>query len=732
MNPSQNQTEEIVRTICNSHCGGLCELKVHVKGGRIVRIENNDDDDGARPRGCLRGRAYRQRIYAPDRLLYPLKRTGERGVGEFARISWDEALETVAGEMKRVREAYGNAAFLHFCSMADSHNLHHVSAFHRLLCQFGGYTAPWGTISNEGLNFSSAATYGSRASVRGHTAEDYLKAKLIILWSFNPVTTDMGFNLSYDLARARENGAKFICVDPRYTDSAATFQAQWIPIRPCTDAAVFAAMAYVIIDEDMHDKKFIEAYTVGFDKYKDYVFGLEDGVKKTPEWAEAISGIPAKSIADLAREFASVKPAILAVNYAAGRTAFGEQFHRAASTMEAITGNAIIRNGQPVSKTLMRIPHIPSPPNPVESEAPARWNALPYRGASVNSSVRVNVNLFADALLKGKEGGYPADYKFLWLSNTNYLNQLGEVNKAAKAFKKPEFILVTEQFMTATARFADIVLPVCTFFERNDIYAPTGAGAYGVVNKVIEPLGESKSQLDICEALAKKLGIDDYNDKTDEEWIKSFLSKLSEAAGVPEYEALKKQGIYKLKPPKMPVPFGKEKDASELTPLPTPSGKIEIYSEFVARLNHPLIPPIPKYIETWESLNDPLAKKYPLQLTTPHFKRRAHSQFDNLPWLRDIQTQMVSINTLDAEPRGIKDGDLTRVFNDRGEMFIPAKVTERIMPGVIAVPQGAWYTPDENGVDIGGCANVLTKNVTSPAGAFSPNTALVQIEKKEK
>lgn len=723
MDPSRNEEEQVVRTICNSHCGGLCEMKVHVKGGRIVRIENNDDDNGARPRGCPRGRAYRQRIYAPDRLLHPLKRTGERGTGQFARISWDEALETVAREMKRVKGTYGNAAFLHFCSMADSHNLHHVGAFHRLLCMFGGYTAPWGTISNEGLNFSAGMTYGSRPSVAEHTAEDYLNAKLIILWSFNPVTTNMGFNISFDLARARENGANFVCVDPRYTDSAATFQARWIPIRPCTDAAVFAAMAYVIINEDRHDKRFIDAYTVGFDVYRDYVFGVEDGIRKTPGWAEAISGIPAKTIADLAREFATAKPAILAVNYAAGRTAFGEQFHRAASTIEAITGNATIRNGQPVSKALMRIPHIPSPPNPVEAGVPPRWNALPYRGSSVNSGARINVSLFADALLKGKEGGYPADYKFLWLSNTNYLNQLAEVNKATRAFQKPEFVLVTEQFMTPTARFADVVLPVCTFFERNDIYAPRGTGAYGVVNKVIEPLGESRSQLEICEALAEKLGIDDYNDKTDEQWIRSFLSRLSDAAGVPEYEALKKQGIYLLKPSKVPVPR---------PPLPTPSGKIEIYSEFIAKMNHPLIPPIPKYMETWESLNDPLAGKYPLQLTTPHLKRRAHSQFDNLPWLRDMQTQAVSINTLDAEPRGIEDGDMVRVFNDRGEMIIPARVTERIMPGVVAIPQGAWYTPDEKGVDRGGCANVLTKNVTSPAGAFSPNTALVQVEKKER
>ena len=174
------------------------------------------------------------------------------------------------------------------------------------------------------------------------------------------------------------------------------------------------------------------------------------------------------------------------------------------------------------------------------------------------------------------------------------------------------------------------------------------------------------------------------------------------------------------------------KESPEQKPFPTPSGKIEIYSQTIAEMNHPLIPPIPKYIETWESLNDPLARKYPLQLITPHFRRRAHSQFDNLPWLREVQTQAVTINTLDAEPRGIQEGDTVRVFNDRGEVVIPALVTERIMPGVASLPEGAWYTPDEEGIDRGGCPNVLTRNVTSPAGAFPSHTALVQIEKAER
>ena len=722
--------EKIIRSICSSHCGGTCEMKVHVKGNRIVRIEPEDGED--KPRLCARGHAYRQRVYARDRLLYPLKRTGTRGAGQFTRISWDEALETVAGEMHRLKAAYGNAAILHFCSMCDPHTLHHVAAFHRLLCQFGGYTAPWGFISHEGATFSAGVTYGMRRkfSQTEHGPEEYLNSRLIIMWGWNPVTTEQGTHVPLILARAKERGSKIICVDPRYTDSAATFADQWIPIRPGTDAAVLIAMAHVVITENLQDQDFIEAYTVGFDKYKDYVLGLEDGVAKTPEWAEAISAIPATTIADLARAYAGNKPAALVTSISAGRTAYGEQYHRAAATLEAITGNWLSQNWQSTpSLNLKYNPHIASPPNPVEMGVPPRRNALPFRGASVNSSARVNVSLFADAILKGKAGGYPNDYKMVWLSNTNYLNQLGEVNKTVKAFQKLEFVLVTEQFMTATAKFADIVLPVCTFLERDDIFAPRGLGVYGILNKVIEPLGESKSQMEICQALALKLGISDYGDKSDEEWVKDIVTRISEEVDLPDYDSLRKQGIYQIKSNK-PEGAGQQESENPKSPsFRTPSGKIEICSEIAARINDPLIPAIPTYMETWESLNDPLARKYPLQLITPHLKRRAHSQFDNLPWLRELQTQAITINTVDADSRGIRPGDLVRVFNDRGEVRIPAKVTERIMPGVVALPQGAWYSPDENGIDYGGCANVLTKNQISPGGAFTPHTALVQIEK---
>jgi anaerobic dimethyl sulfoxide reductase subunit A len=177
------------------------------------------------------------------------------------------------------------------------------------------------------------------------------------------------------------------------------------------------------------------------------------------------------------------------------------------------------------------------------------------------------------------------------------------------------------------------------------------------------------------------------------------------------------------------VAFKAQIEDPQNNPFPTPSGKIEIYSQRLADMNDPQIPPIPKYIETWESRRDPLAVKYPLQLVTTHIMRRAHSQYDNLPWLRELQIQAISINAADALARGINDGDTVRVFNDRGQMIIPARVTERIMPGVVDIPQGAWYDPDENGTDRGGCCNVLTKDEHSPGGAFCSNTSLVQVER---
>ena len=287
--------------------------------------------------------------------------------------------------------------------------------------------------------------------------------------------------------------------------------------------------------------------------------------------------------------------------------------------------------------------------------------------------------------------------------------------------------------MTPMAKFADIVLPTNTFLERNDITSGGATPFFGLSNKIIESLGESKSPFEIACGLAEKLGIEGFNDKTEEEWLQGMVHGYQEAFGTADnpvdYDTLKKQAIHKIKLDEPYVAFQKQIEDPANNPFPTPSGKIEIYSQLLADMKHPELPPIPKYIEPWEGRKDPLAQKYPLQLVTTHFKRRAHSQFDNLPWLRELLPHAMSINPIDAQTRGISDGDMVKVFNDRGTLVIQAKVTERIMPGVVDIPQGAWFDPDETGVDRGGCANVLTNNRSSPAYAVVTNTTLVQVEK---
>jgi anaerobic dimethyl sulfoxide reductase subunit A len=722
-----------------SHCGGTCLLKVHVRDGVITRIET-DDGEGLQYRACARGRAYRQRVYAPDRLKSPLKRVGKRGESRFEQISWDEAFDTVAGELKRVKEKYGPASILFKASGGDQTMLHSRFPHIRLLSMFGGFSDFWGVHSFEGALFSAMATFGTVATTS--TRDNLLYSRMIILWGCNPADTVLLTNTIWYLTQAREAGTKIVCVDPKYTNTVATYASQWIPLRPGTDAAMLIAMAYVIIRDKLQDQRFIDTHTIGFERFRDYVMGLEDGEPKTTEWAETITSVPAGVIETLAREYATNKPAALIAGIAPGRTAYGEQYHRAASTLAAITGNLGVRGGDTAVNVFagagenlglypfMNLgPGMPIPPNPVESKAPRRKNDFPSWGKfTLGRSGQIHIARVADAILKGKAGGYPADYKLLYVVNNNFPNQYLDLNKCVRALQAPtlEFIVVFEQFMTSAAKFADVVLPVNTCLERNDITTGTAMGFYAFLAKAVDSVGESKSHLEICVALANRLGISDYNNKTEDEWLKQIATGSSH---INDYDAFKKAGGYKVTRQEPYVAFGQQIEDPRNNPFPTPSGNIEIYCQRLADMNDPLIPPIPKFIETWESRSDALAEKYPLQLITTHLWRRAHSQYDNIPWLRELEPQAVWMNPIDAERRRIQNGDMVRVFNNRGVTVLPAKITNRIMPGIVDIAEGAWYDPDEHGIDRGGCANVLTRDEPSPGGAYPTNTSLVQVEK---
>jgi len=718
--------EKTVITTCTHDCGGRCLLKVHVKDGVITRIET-DDAEEPQLRACARGRAYRQRIYSPDRLAYPMKRIGERGEGKFERISWDEALDTVASQLQRIKEAYGNSSIFHVSYSGNTGTmLHSQLAVVRLLTMFGGFTPTWGSASFWGGLFASEMTYGTLTT--GNTRNDLPNARFIIMWGWNPAESIQITTTSYFMTLAKEAGVKIVAVDPRFTDSAAAFASQWIPIRPGTDTAMLMAMAYVMIQENLQDQKFLDTNTIGFEQFRDYVTGRTDGIQKTPAWAEEITGVPAATIAQLAREYATLKPAKLLSLGAPGRTAFGEQFHRATATLAAMTGNIGIYGGDATGFGLA-----PIGLQPLASAALLHGGKPGNLPEGTTPKKGVHITKVWDAILKGTAGGYPADFKMVYTTNGNPVNQFMNSNKAVQALKSLEFVVVHEQFMTATARYADILLPVNTFFERNDIVRPWhSAPYYFYAGKVIESYGESKSDFEICTELAPRLGIEGYSGKTEDEWLRlawqsaELFTHTKPLAG---YDELKQKGVHKIPLEQPAVAFQEQVKDVRNHPFPTPSGKIEIYSQRLSDMKNPQLPPIPTFIEAWEGPRDALAQKYPLQLISTHYKRRIHSQMDNIPWMKELEPQTVWISSADARQRSIQHGDMVKIFNDRGTVVLPAKVTERIMPGVVSIDQGAWFKPDKQGVDRGGCVNVLLKDEHSPAGAFCSNTGLVEVQK---
>jgi anaerobic dimethyl sulfoxide reductase subunit A len=652
-----------------------------------------------------------------------MKRVGARGEGKFERISWDEALDTVANELKRVKKTYGPSAILYIGVDGSMGMLHGKVAPERLLNLYGGCTTHWGVISAEATWFACAATYGS--FLIGNTPDDFLNSRMIILWGWNPAESQKA--VTPFLMQAKEAGARIVCVDPRYTRSAALLAEQWVPVRPGTDAAMLIAMAHVIISEGLQDQTFIDTYTIGFEQYRDHVLGREDGVAKTPAWAEAITGVPAEVTTDLARDYAGMKPAALVAGWGPGRTLCGEQQQRASTVLPAITGNVGIHGGHPGILGYLGYPPsmrpghfiVPIGENPAACGGPTTpFNSTLYSDSGIHACK------MADAVLLGKAGGYPSDLKLGYISGANPVNSFPDSNKTVEALRKLEFVVVHDLFMTATAKFADILLPVTTPLERNDISDSwlLSPPYYTYVNKAVNPLYECKSDLEICEELAARLGISNYNDKTEEEWLREVVGSIE---AIPDYDDFKREGISKIELSEY-VPFKEQIDDPKNYPFPTPSGKIEIYSQGLADLSNPLLPPIPKYMEGWEK---PLIEKYPLRLFSAHSITHAKSAFHNIPWLREIEPHTLLINSIDAQQRGISDGDVVRVFNDKGQILITARVTERVMPGVISMADGAWFDPDESGVDRGGCHNVLTSDELSPGSSFACNSSLAQVEK---
>jgi anaerobic dimethyl sulfoxide reductase subunit A len=751
---TEESASKIIRTGCPGHnCGGKCLLKVHVKDGIITRIETDDrpGDDISDPqlRACIRGRSYRKRQYNPDRLKYPLRRTGKRGEGKFERISWDEALDTMFREISRVREKYGNSA-IHIPYGTGSYtNTNGRWPAARLMNLLGGCLGFYNSYSWACTNIATPYIFGTLTS--GNQRQDWMNSKYIILWGWNPAEMKDGTNSDFLIRKARENGAHTICIDPRMSMSAVALADEWIPIRPGTDAAMMSAMAWVIITENLTDNDFIKRCCSGFDNsqmpaghenkesYKDYILGIRDGIPKTPEWAEAITTVPASTISRIAREYATQKPAVLYQGYGMQRRAYGEQVVRAGATLAAITGNIGIPGGwasglgnQAGSEPFWTV--FPSGENPVKAKIP--------------------VYLWTEAIIRGKEMGQidgvqgakslDNNIKLIWAVASNILiNQHSNINRTADILKNEnlvEFIAVQDNFLTSSARYADLVLPACTQFET---WGLEDGWKYGeevfLTPQIVEPPFETKSDYRICAELSRKFGVWDKfteggrNEKEWVEWMVNSIYKRTRFPDIPTFKALNESnmGVYS-KPVKIPeVAFTEFRKDPQRSPLSTPSGKIEIYSAPLADMKQAVeIPAIPKYIREWESPFGNEAEKYPLQAMGHHYMPRVHSTHHNNEWSMEAFPQRVFMSYEDALSRKIKNGDLVKIWNDRGVMIIKCRLTRKIMPGVVDIPQGAWYKPDDKGIDLGGNINMLTtEKWTALAKGNAQHTIMVQIEK---
>ncbi|MGD8191574.1 DMSO/selenate family reductase complex A subunit [Brevibacillus ginsengisoli] len=743
-------TPELVIPTCGTtNCGGRCLVKAHVKNGLVTRISTDDEkpDSLERPqiRACVRGRGYRKMLYNPDRLKYPMKRVGKRGEGKFERISWDEAIETIYKETMRITEKYGPASRY---SVYGSGNWGGICSgrmmFNRLMGLTGGYLGYHNTYSTAQTSTATPYTFGTGKT--GNSLDTLQHSKLIILWGFNPTETIFG-TASFYLRKAKENGAKIIVVDPRYSDTAISLADEWIPLLPTTDNALMDAMMYVIITENLHDKKFLDQYCVGFDEQHlpegvpagesllTYILGEKDGVPKTPEWAEKICKVPANKIRQFAREYAMTKPAALIQGWGPQRHANGEQIVRGSTVLATITGNVGNLGGWASGAGYYN-----------------RKTAAPMPAVKNPLGLSIPCFLYTDAVVRGKEMGakdgvkglkdgekLPSNIKLLYnLAGNALINQHSDINKTAKILQDEslvEFIVVSDIFMTPSAKFADILLPSNTFFERWDVATPWGYGDYVILSqKVSKNLYESKSDYEWLTLLAQKMGVEQKftEGKTELDWAKYVIEETKkENPEFATFEEMQKNGIFKWSYDKPYIAFEKEIKDPANHPFPTPSGKIEIFSKDLWDMNdHEQIPAIPKFIAVEEGPLGANKEKYPLQLIGWHYKRRCHSTHDNHPWMEEAGPQVMWMNPQDAETRGIANGDKVKVFNDRGTVLIPVKITSRIVPGVVAIPQGAWYTPDSNGVDTRGCINVLTSQKPSPLAKGNPqHTNLVQVMK---
>ncbi|KQL20748.1 molybdopterin-dependent oxidoreductase [Cytobacillus solani] len=779
---------------CWHNCGGRCLNKVLIKDGVVIRQKTDDthedSPDFPQQRGCLRGRSQRHQVFNADRLKYPMKRKNWepgggkkelRGKDQWVRLSWDEALDIVASETKRIKGKYGNEAIM--VTGGDANIRSAMSAI-------GGFSACYGSSSwgawrwiweNMGI--------GEGLIVNGiNDRIDLRNSQLIVLWGANPAWSSMG-SVTYNFLQAKKAGARFITIDPIYTDSANVFDADWVPVRPGTDDALAFGIMYTLLDEDnpatnpLVKWDFLNKYTIGFDEahmpegadpkdnFMDYLLGTYDGQPKTPEWAAEICGVEPSKIRELAREIGGTERVALLTAWAPARIANGEGWVQAFSTLGMMTGQM----GGSGKMTGVSCWEYAGNMGPFLLTAGGK--GLPSITNPIDN--QINENEMWDAVLDGKflqryEKERNVNIQFIYHNYENHLQTRSNIAKGIKAHREVEFVVTNAYALTTNAKYSDIVLPVATQWETAG--AVKGGNREILINwsKIIEPLYESKTDQEIAKALLKKLGKDPkevFPITEEQQYFNQLAGSMVMKDNGVDYEPLctitahdikewgvegtpqkgriplkefVDTGIYQV--PRKPgdnfgfIAYKDFIDDPEANPVSSESGKFEIYCKAINELSktaYSEIAPIPKYevkvhgyeatFEDWESKKK---GKYPYQMINPHYLRRSHSTLDNVPQLREAWPNPVYISRKDADEKGIKDGDSVLLSNEYAKSLRPAAVVETIMPGVIGLPHGAWVDIDEKtGIDRGGADNLFVPHIPKGLGSSGFNTARVNFEK---
>jgi len=708
-----------IPTFCGKDCGGnACPLRAIVEDGVVTGIERNPAGADLKP--CPRGYALHQAHHAPDRLLAPLIASGPRGSGIFREAGWDEALGLVAGKLKEVRAKHGPGSVLSLGSAGSSGALHDSqNLLARFLNATGGATTLTSNYSNGAAKFVLPYLFGDAYGRSGWDANTVRHSRLVVLWGANILEARLGTEIGTAVARAAREGVPVIVIDPRRSRTAKALGARWIPVRPGTDAAMMLAVLQVLFRDDLVDRARASTLAAGLDDLERYVSGAADGTVRSPAWAESICGVPATTIEAFAKEYAATGPAMLVPGYSIQRVLNGEETFRLSVALQIATGNFGIAGGSTGSLNN----RLPSP----------RLGSLSDLAESLPPEARPTVPVlrWADAILQGRscdrqidrksdrKSEYTGGIAAACIAGFNAVNQGSDCRKSERAMKSLEFSVCSEMFMTPTARLCDVVLPVLSPLEKEDICAPWHGNYLLYKRAAVPPRGLARSDWDISSELAGRMGAGQAftGGRSASAWLDRFLVESE----VQDIGAFKESGVY----------FGKDRERVGLAgfaadpaafPLSTPSGKVELRSEDYARDTGRAAIPV------WT--DPPADARFPLLLITPKTIHRTHSQGGGgQPWsgaAPQPDSGQLTVSKADAARLALVDGELCVVENDSGAVQVSILVSDDIAPGVVCLHEGAWLAGradgradgGADGVDRGGCANMLTTTEgTGPAGA---------------